>query len=855
MTRPSELRRSQGPFEMTIHPPLRIALSEEGVSIWSADIFGEASRLREFLARAFSVAEVLDIELRRPSSFGRIRYRDRTDPARIWRELGRVLSAPARADLAAGAADGLGRVDATAVYLEGAGARPIRVSRVGDVLSTWHLRRRSEGALRFSHPVLRHRRDLVMRVEHELSRLVGVEWFRVNALTGSVSIRFDREVTSAERITRDLEHAWPRVLEGVDESLSPTRLIAAVGLVGLSLAGRYVAPAATPIALAGVTLYSSQNVVNAVRQLTRGQVGVSALYTTGLAFMLASGSPVAASVMATLTQFWPQLTRRKVAFSQRLLFAGQRRLPSWARALRSDGTEAEVALRDLRRHDRIVVRSGEVVPADGLIEDGAAAVLGKGSFGKQRLEDSSTGDAVAAGVLVLAGKLTVRLEREGSQTTAGYVDSLLPRGPLEGLPSSLEVERIANRNAKPALVLSLLNLFLTRNLRRSTGIIRPDYATAPRLSAQLSALRSVAVGLDEGVLFKNLAGLERVAKANVYVFDDSSGLARRRLEVATVEARDGISAELVIGYALVAQRSFPGEQGRALAAVAAKGKSVHPRANSLRRAVGVTRYSDHRGRLIEIATPAYVVASNLTGPQGLRTAFAKTPKEPRHDLEPAPGSPEASAKPIWVLRNGRVLGTISFARTGDVLGRSVVARLRARNQKARLVYVSHGGQSEAQLLAHELGIGEAHGDLTWAKKVNLIRAWGSRTLWVGDGSDSDARGAIEVSSVSVSVAPLSRLPEDAADVLLPLDGAAALPSALTIGRAHAQRLVQDYRTVYWVNLLGVAGAFVARFSGLQSGLLSNVGTGVVYARHARALNRLVATAEARRARIRRAASG
>ena len=48
-------------------------------------------------------------------------------------------------------------------------------------------------------------------------------------------------------------------------------------------------------------------------------------------------------------------------------------------------------------------------------------------------------------------------------------------------------------------------------------------------------------------------------------------------------------------------------------------------------------------------------------------------------------------------------------------------------------------------------------------------------------------------------------------------------------------------------LFGVAGAVLARFSSLQAGLLSNVGTGLIYARHARGLDRLVASVERQRA--------
>ncbi|MFD1331461.1 hypothetical protein ACFQ4O_05555, partial [Methylopila musalis] len=63
------------------------------------------------------------------------------------------------------------------------------------------------------------------------------------------------------------------------------------------------------------------------------------------------------------------------------------------------------------------------------------------------------------------------------------------------------------------------------------------------------------------------------------------------------------------------------------------------------------------------------------------------------------------------------------------------------------------------------------------------------------------------------------------------------------------RLAADTRALYAVNLLGVAGAFTAGFTSLQAGLLSNVGSAVIYARHASGLARLTNERERRAARL------
>lgn len=820
---------------------LRVALGRGDVSIWSSDIFGDprSPRIREFLSRAFSVSEVEGVELRRASAFGRIRYGSGHNPAQVWKKLGRALSVSTDAP-ASGASQALAapRVDTDLLYLEGPEARPLRINRIGESLSTWVVRRQTDDTLRLWHPILRNRRDIVFRLEEELAAILGIQDFRASAITAGVSIRFDKRAVTAERIARELETAWPRLLEGLDGPPSRTRLVAAVGLAGLSFAGQYLVPPLRPFAVAGVALYSLPNVINAAKELTRGEVGLPALYTAGLGLMLTTGMPFPASVMAVFAQSWPRLARRKIVRTQRRLFAAARRRPISARVLSPDGIELEVGVDHLRAGDVIVVQPGEIIAVDGVVEDGFAAVAVDALFGGDRVEDISQGDSVTAGAVVRDGSVRVRVQRSGAQTAARYVASLLPHTVIAGMPSSQEAERIANRNAKPALALSAASLALTRTLRPSQVLLRPDYATAPRLSAQLSAFHAVALGVQRGVLFRKPAALDRVDATEVFVIDDTAGLDRRRVEVSLVQSVDGILSDLVLGYAAAAFRGSQNEQHVALANAAAKRETRLPKAEEISRHAGVTRYRDSRGSAIELATARYLAASKIQIPKRLQTV----PVE----------SDEPSLRPLWVVRDHEVIGVIRFARNGELVGKSIVELLVSQRARAQVVYLARGADAQVQALARKLGIPVAHGGLTPAAKLELIRGFGRKTTWIGDGSAPEARDLIVASTVSISVAPLAHAREDAADIWLPQVGLSGLAALLELGRAHARRLARDYRTLYAVNLLGASGAFVRRFSGLHAGLLSNAGTGVIYARQAWELDRLARAADRKHGRLRRA---
>jgi len=829
---------------MVNSPAFRIALGADGISIWNSELFGsgETPRLRAFLASAFAVNEVKDIEVRRDSSYGRIGYANALDPVQIWRKLSHAF----RASDAPSIANELDApVDAGLVYLDRAEERPIRVSRVGRVLCTWRVHRQGPNTLRISHPVLRNRRDIVFRLEEELAALQGVERYRASAVTGLVSIRFMAD-TTAERITRGLERAWPRLLDGLDGPPSRKRLFAAFGLTGLAYAGQYVLPALKPIAVAGVTLYSLPNVVNATKQLRHGDVGLSTLYTTGLAFMLITGMPFTASLMAALMQLWPHLARRKIVISQRRLFGGARRRPGWARTVLADGREREVDATNLAKDAIVVVRRGETVAVDGVVQSGRAAIAPDAPFGETRVEQSGPGDPVAAGTVVLDGSLTIRVERAGEQTTASFVASLLPHAPLPGLPSSHEAERIANRNVKPILALSALTLLATGTIRPALAILRPDYATGSRLSAQLSALRGLADGFDRGILFRNPAALDRLSAVDAFVIDASAGIDRRRLRVVRVEAVQGVSPNFVVAYALIAYRRCRTEQGLALSAFAAKRKIPAVGTASVDLLAGASRYRDPQGNIIEIATADYLAASKVERPSRFHTALVRR-DDAVSALVDRNTTSDRPLTPLWVVRDGKVIGVIGFSRSGEPVGKEVVSALAAQNPNARIVYVSRDGDEPSQALARGLGI-DVTREGRGAESERLVGI-GGVALWVGDGSDPRVRSALATYAVSVSVAALSRSREDAADVFLPRKGIAGLVELIDLGRAHATRSASDYRAVYSANLLGVGGALLANLSALHTGLLSHVGTGVIYTRHAIALGRLASAAERKRERF------
>jgi cation transport ATPase len=453
------------------------------------------------------------------------------------------------------------------------------------------------------------------RLEEELAATLGIEGFKTSALTSSIAIEFNPRVLTAERLVRQLEKSWPRLLEGLDGPPSGKRLVAAGGLLGLAFTGQYLLPSLRPLAVLGVAIYGLPNVMNGAKQLVQWQVGLPALYSVGLTFMLLSGMPFSSAVMALLMQFWPRLAFQTMIASQRRLFASHRHRATWARIVRDDGLETEIDIDALKAGDLISIHHGETIPVDGVVTAGLATVDEEALTGTAGAVDKTASDTVYSTTFVRDGRLTVRVEKLGLDTVAGHIGVQLPHARLSQLPSLAEAERIANRNAKPALALAGVSLLATRLARPSQAIIRPDYATAPRLSAQLTALHNLADGLHQGIFFRDPAALDRLPATDIYVFDDVYALERKQIEVADISSSGIVSADAVLAYATAPFPASQNERARALHAQCLKQHSSIAGIFKRTRHAGVIRYRDGDNRLLEIAAPAYVRNAGIVVPR------------------------------------------------------------------------------------------------------------------------------------------------------------------------------------------------------------------------------------------------
>ena len=146
-----------------------------------------------------------------------------------------------------------------------------------------------------------------------------------------------------------------------------------------------------------------------------------------LAFIAAwaSGDLVTATLLPLIMMIGHILEERSLLGSQEAIGALRRLTESSARRIGTAGEVEEIASSALQVGDLVEIRAGDRVPADGIVETGLSSVDTASITGESVPADVQPGTEVFSGSIKLEGRLTVRIERVGGETTLGRVIALM----------------------------------------------------------------------------------------------------------------------------------------------------------------------------------------------------------------------------------------------------------------------------------------------------------------------------------------------------------------------------------------------------------------------------------------------
>ena len=429
----------------------------------------------------------------------------------------------------------------------------------------------------------------------------------------------------------------------------------------------------------------------------------------------------------------------------------ERPVPATARRVTPDGGEELLASADLRPGDRVRVRAGEALPADGIVLEGASSVDEALLTGESLPVSKSPGDAVIGGAINVESPLDVRVTAVGEATVLASLERLVDRARGSKPAIARLADRVAARFSLAVVLLAAVvaavwwRLDPDRLLPTVIAVLVVSCPCALSLATPLALAASSGALARRGMLITREAALETLARADVAVFDKTGTLTQGRPEVAAILLGAGSTQEEVLALAAGLERD-----------------SEHPLARSIREAAGgrtapVEALCNHPGqgvvgRLLgetcAVGAPAFVALS------------IGTPLSPQLLSRLADGR-----TPVAVGRAGQALSLLLLEDALRPGARELVDTLTGLGIECLILSGDH--PAVVARVAAELGVRSAEGEASPERKVERIRelvAGGRTVAMIGDGINDAA--ALSAATVSVAMGSGAFLAASSSDAVL-----------------------------------------------------------------------------------------
>jgi P-type Cu+ transporter len=485
--------------------------------------------------------------------------------------------------------------------------------------------------------------------------------------------------------------------------------------------------------------------------------------------------------------FEARAKRRAGAALQALLELGAKDVA----LLDEHGVERRVPVEQLRPGDRFVVRPGEKVATDGVVEDGHSAVDMSMLTGESVPVEVGPGSDVAGATINAGGRLVVRATKVGDDTALAQIARLV----TEAQTGKAAVQRLADRISGVfvpvvfGIAFATLGFWLaagqstTFAFTAAVAVLIIACPCALGLATPTALMVGTGRGAQLGLLIKGPEILESTREVDTVVLDKTGTVTTGVMSLVAVALADAEDRATVLGIAGAVEDASEHPVARAIARAAREELGSLPKLDAFanHEGLGVEGIVDGHG--VQIGRPAFMADWALTVPAELAGAA------------------------ILVAWDGKVRGALTVADTVKPTSAEAVRELRALG--LRPVLLTGDNETTARSVAAEVGIAEVIAEVLPSEKAAVIRrlqSEGRVVAMVGDGVN-DAP-ALAQADLGLAIGTGTDVAIEASDLTLVSGDLRAAADAIRLSRATLRTIKQNLGWAFGYNLAAIPLAAV-----------------------------------------------
>ena len=471
--------------------------------------------------------------------------------------------------------------------------------------------------------------------------------------------------------------------------------------------------------------------------------------------------------------------------------------PKTARLLKADGSEADVALDQVQRGDRLRVRPGEKMPVDGLVLEGSSSVDESMITGESFPVEKGPGTRVIGATVNGNGTLVMRAERVGSETLLAQIVQLVSQAQRSRAPIQRLADRVSGYFVPAVVAIAVITFIawfllgpeprLAKALVNAVAVLIIACPCALGLATPMAIMVGTGRGARVGVLIKNAEALEVLEKVDTLVVDKTGTLTEGKPTLTTIVALGWLEEPTLVRLVASLERG-----------------SEHPLASALIRAA-----EEQKFMMSEVRDFHYVPGKGvsgivdgkavLVGTERLLSDSGITTSELESRAESLRNEGQTT---IFVAIDGKLAGILGVADPVKAGAPEAIREL--KSQGMNILMLTGDNRATAQAVARKLGIEEVEAEVLPERKSEVIASLqkkGRIVAMAGDGIN-DAP-ALAQAHVGIAMGTGTDVAMESGGVTLVKGDLAGMVRARNLSRAVMRNIRQNLFFAFVYNSLGV----------------------------------------------------